>query len=46
DISQAQISWVSPVAQALLKAKKGDEVTLSTPAGMLTLEILDVSYPL
>lgn len=46
DISQAQISWVSPVAQALLKAKKGDEVTLLTPAGMSTLEILNVSYPM
>src|SRR5574337_1605692 len=28
-----QISWISPVARALLKAREGDEVTLQTPAG-------------
>jgi transcription elongation factor GreB len=40
-----QISWVSPVARALLKAREGDEVSLQTPAGMRTLEILSVRYP-
>ena len=45
DSSQGQVSWVSPVARALLKAKQGDEVVLSTPAGVLTLEILEVRYP-
>ena len=43
--TQGQVSWVSPVAQALLKARVGDEVPLSTPAGQRLLEILDVSYP-
>lgn len=40
-----QISWVSPVARALLKAREGDEVSLQTPAGTRTLEVLSVRYP-
>ncbi|HRO80436.1 MAG TPA: transcription elongation factor GreB, partial [Alicycliphilus denitrificans] len=40
-----QISWISPVARALLKAREGDEVSLQTPAGTRTLEILSVHYP-
>jgi transcription elongation factor GreB len=40
-----QISWISPVARALLKAKVGDEVSLVTPQGVQTLEILTVDYP-
>ena len=42
---QGQVSWVSPVAQALLKARVGDEVPLSTPAGQRLLEVLEVNYP-
>ncbi len=45
DSLQGQVSWISPVAQALLKAREGDEVRLRTPAGWETLEILEVSYP-
>ena len=45
DSAQGQVSWISPVAQALLKARVGDEVRLRTPAGWETLEILEVSYP-
>ena len=44
DSSKAQVSWVSPVARALLKAKVGDEVSLTTPAGTRQLEVLDVHY--
>ncbi|MBW8720676.1 MAG: GreA/GreB family elongation factor, partial [Polaromonas sp.] len=40
-----QISWISPVARALLKSRVGDEVTLVTPQGMQTLEVLKVDYP-
>ena len=39
-----QISWVSPVAGALLKARVGDEVTLLTPQGAQLLEVLQVNY--
>ena len=45
DSSRGQISWISPVAQALLKAHEGDEVRLHTPAGVEMLEILKVRYP-
>jgi len=40
-----QISWVSPVARALLKARVGDVVRLELPGGQLELEILAVGYP-
>ncbi|ANN67603.1 transcription elongation factor GreB [Bordetella bronchialis] len=40
-----KISWISPVARALLKAREGDTVTLRTPGGVETLDILEVRYP-
>jgi transcription elongation factor GreB len=42
---QGKISWISPVARALLKAREGDSVSLPTPGGIATLEILEVTYP-
>ncbi|HXW70031.1 MAG TPA: transcription elongation factor GreB [Methylocella sp.] len=39
-----EISWVSPVAKALLKAREGDSVLVRTPAGSQRLEILKISY--
>jgi len=44
DTARGRISWVAPIARALLKARAGDEVTLRTPAGRERLEILDVQY--
>ncbi|GKT25864.1 transcription elongation factor GreB [Acidovorax sp. SUPP3334] len=41
----SQVSWVSPVARALLKAREGDQVQLATPGGNRTLEIIEVRYP-
>ncbi|MEY4978782.1 MAG: transcription elongation factor GreB [Pseudomonadota bacterium] len=43
--SQGEISWVSPVARALTKARVGDVVRLRVPGGVQTLEVLSVSYP-
>jgi transcription elongation factor GreB len=40
-----QVSWISPVARALLKSRVGDEVSLVTPQGVRVLEVLKVSYP-
>jgi transcription elongation factor GreB len=40
-----EVSWISPIARALLKAREGDEVKLLTPGGMEVLEVLAVSYP-
>jgi transcription elongation factor GreB len=42
---EGRISWVAPMAKALLKARIGDVVKLVTPDGHHELEILDVSYP-
>lgn len=45
DNLKGEVSWVSPVARALLKAREGDEVQLMTPGGPQTLEVLEVRYP-
>jgi len=45
DNLQGEVSWVSPVARALLKARVGDEVQLMTPGGLEQIEVLGVSYP-
>lgn len=45
DSLAGQVSWISPVARALLKARVGDEVPLQTPKGVQMLEVLEVSYP-
>jgi transcription elongation factor GreB len=45
DPARGRVSWISPVARALLKARLGDVVTLGTPGGEAALEIVDVSYP-
>jgi transcription elongation factor GreB len=39
------VSWISPIARALLKAREGDEVKVHTPAGVETVEVLSVQYP-
>jgi transcription elongation factor GreB len=44
DPLNGQISWISPVARALIKAREGETVILMTPAGRLELEILSVAY--
>ena len=40
-----EVSWISPVARALLKAREGDEVILATPRGPERIEIVAVTYP-
>lgn len=45
DPPRGRISWIAPVARALLKCREGDTVTVRTPAGDEKLEILEVSYP-
>jgi transcription elongation factor GreB len=45
DPGQGRVSWVSPVARALLKAREGDTVVLRSPAGEESIEILEVRYP-
>lgn len=43
--SDGEISWIAPVARALMKAREGDEVPLQTPGGTRMLEVIAVSYP-
>jgi transcription elongation factor GreB len=45
DSLTAEVSWISPIARALLKAREGDEVTLLTPAGAERIEVIEVRYP-
>ncbi len=44
DPLNGHISWVSPVARALLKSREGDTVTLESPTGLQTLDIIAVTY--
>jgi transcription elongation factor GreB len=41
---RGEISWLSPVARALLKARTGDAVDVRTPAGVERIEVLKISY--
>ncbi len=45
DSLAGEVSWVSPIARALLKAREGDEVQLVTPGGVEKIEVLEVCYP-
>lgn len=38
------VSWVSPIARALLKAREGDTVTLRTPGGVERIDVLEIVY--
>lgn len=44
DLDRNHISWVSPLARALMKAGPGDTVILHAPGGTQTLQILEVKY--
>ena len=45
DSAQQQVSWISPVARTMLKARVGDALTLVTPKGPQDIEVLRVQYP-
>jgi transcription elongation factor GreB len=45
DSTKGEVSWIAPIARALLKARVGDEVSLVTPLGMEKIEIVEVAYP-
>lgn len=44
DMARGRVSWISPIARALIKSHAGDVVTLRSPGGTEQLEILEVSY--
>ena len=45
DMADGKVSIASPVALALLRARKGDEVTVRTPRGPESIEVLNIRYP-
>ena len=44
DPAQHYVSWISPIARALIKAREGDTVRLRTPGGEEEIEIVEVRY--
>jgi len=44
DPARGRVSWISPIAKALLRAREGDVVVLRTPAGAEEIEVLEVRY--
>ena len=44
DLERGYVSWVSPIAKALIKAKVGDTVKIQTPAGPKEIDIIAVNY--
>ena len=44
DLEKGHVSWVSPIARALIKARLGDCVVIQTPTGPCEIEILEVQY--
>ena len=45
DSDAGKVSWVAPIARALLKAQEGDTVEVRTPAGIETIEVVAIRYP-
>jgi len=43
-IEAGEVSWVSPIARALLKAREGDVVELRTPTGPEPIEVVKIAY--
>ena len=44
DPARGRVSWISPIAKALLKAEEGDVVKMRTPQGIDDIEVIEVRY--
>jgi transcription elongation factor GreB len=44
DLDRGRVSWISPIARALLKAEEGDVVDLRTPSGVERIEVVEIRY--
>jgi transcription elongation factor GreB len=44
DLDRGQVSWISPIARALMKAYEGDVVELRTPSGVEPIEVIEIRY--
>jgi len=45
DSAQGEVSWISPIARTLLKARVGDELKLVMPDRVGDIEVIAVTYP-
>ena len=44
DFARGRISWVSPLARALIRSREGDQVRFQSPAGWREVEVVSVDY--
>lgn len=44
DVSKGRISWISPLARALIKSREGDSIRFQSPVGIREIDILEVHY--
>jgi transcription elongation factor GreB len=44
DLTRGRVSWISPIAKALLRKQPGDLVRLATPGGVEEIEVIAVRY--
>ncbi len=44
DVARGRISWVSPLARALIKSREGDSIRFQSPLGIREIDILEVVY--
>jgi transcription elongation factor GreB len=44
DPAHGRVSWIAPIAKALLKAREGEVVTVRTPAGAEEIEVVAIRY--
>ena len=44
DLASGRVSWIAPIARALLKAREGDVVSLRTPTGTEPIEVVEIRY--
>ena len=45
DSAAGEVSWISPIARTLMRARVGDALQLATPAGVREIEVISVAYP-
>lgn len=45
DLDQGCVSWVSPIARAMMKTEEGDEVEIRSPGGTGSFKIVSIRYP-
>jgi transcription elongation factor GreB len=44
NVGEGKISWISPLARALMKAREGDLVRFESPSGMREIEVVEIHY--